>query len=330
MLKLSQNRAPAGIDNALKMMDYSTIRMENSGSNTRSLRKILASGFPGQRLVVVHPPQIAKASRMLLLQPFCPTDIGIFHSAAHHERRRPSGAPQTIFIRCVEGRGWCEMDGVRRTIRERELLVIPARCPHAYGAADKNPWTIEWFHAVGAGIPDYLRRLGADRRSPVLALRPGAWDSSLFEEALASLEAGFTDAHLLHAALALGHLLGRLIVVQKQSHEDRSSVSARLERTAAFLREHHARPLNVPELAAQAGFSTSHFANLFLKHTGHPPMEYLIRVRIGRACQLLDLTGLSVKEIAAQVGYTDPYYFSRVFKKVTACSPKGYRKAHKG
>jgi YesN/AraC family two-component response regulator len=59
-------------------------------------------------------------------------------------------------------------------------------------------------------------------------------------------------------------------------------------------------------------------------------MDYLIRARIEQACCLLDLTTLSIKEIAAKAGYADPYYFSRLFKKVTTCSPIAYRNIHKG
>lgn len=312
------------------MMDYSTIGMAIPGSKNIPSPNGADSVFPGQRLVSVHPPQIAQAAPTLLLRPFCPTDIGIFRSAAHHERHRPSGALQTIFIYCIQGCGWCEIGGVRHLVREHELLVIPARCPHAYGASQEAPWSIEWFHAIGAGIPEYLRRLGVSRRMPILALRPGGWESAIFDEALSSLEAGFTDSHLLYAAQALGHLLSRLIIRQKQSPAVHSSVAARLEKAAAFLRENHTRSLTVAEVAALAGFSTSHFASLFLEHTGHPPMDYLIRTRIEQACRLLDLTTLSIKEIAAKVGYDDPYYFSRLFKKVTTCSPKAYRNTHKG
>jgi AraC-like DNA-binding protein len=300
------------------------------GFNRKSSRKSQASGFVGQRLVVVHPPQISKASRLVLLRPFCPTDIGLFPVAAHHERRRPIGISQTVFIRCFRGSGWCDLNGVRHLVYEQNLLVVPARCPHAYGASNKDPWSIEWFHAIGTGLPDYLRRLGVSRRLPILTLRPGAWSSSLFGEALSSLEAGFTDAHLLHAAQALSHLLSRLIVQQKQSIEDPCSVKARIENIAGFLQENHDRPLRVAELASMAGLSASHFASLFLKHTGYPPMDYLIRSRIEQACRLLDQTPLNIKEIAASVGYEDPYYFSRLFKKVTAYSPKNYRVAHRG
>ena len=267
---------------------------------------------------------------MAFLKAFCPTDIGAFRQASHHERSRPSGAAQTIFIRCTAGVGWCDVAGMRHTVHQGNLLIIPAHCSHAYGSSDNDPWSIEWFHAIGDGVADYLRWLGLRPQSPVLALRSGVWDSPLFEEALTTLEKGFTDAHLLHAASALGHLLSRIIVRQNQGIEDYSSVSARIERATTALQENHAQPLCVPELAAQSGFSTSHFASLFHRHTGHPPMDFLIRARVGQACQLLDLTTLSIKEIAASVGYSDPYYFSRIFKKITSSSPKTYRDTHRG
>jgi AraC-like DNA-binding protein len=52
---------------------------------------------------------------------------------------------------------------------------------------------------------------------------------------------------------------------------------------------------------------------LFKQETGMPPIEYFLRLKMQKAGQLLSLTGLSVKEIAANVGISDPYYFSRLF-----------------
>jgi hypothetical protein len=48
------------------------------------------------------------------------------------------------------------------------------------------------------------------------------------------------------------------------------------------------------------------------------------------ACHLLDTTALSVKEVAAELGYEDPYYFSRIFQKTLGCSPLAYRRSVKG
>jgi hypothetical protein len=64
---------------------------------------------------------------------------------------------------------------------------------------------------------------------------------------------------------------------------------------------------------------------LFKLATGYTPNDFLIRIRIHRACELLRETDLSIKEISAALGYDDQFYFSRVFKSVSLVSPREYR-----
>ena len=91
------------------------------------------------------------------------------------------------------------------------------------------------------------------------------------------------------------------------------------------MRAHLRQPLQVATLAAEARVSPSHFFALFKQRTGCPPMDYFTRLRMRHACQLLDTTSASVKEVAAAMGYDDPFYFSRVFKTVLAVAPVHYR-----
>ena len=58
-------------------------------------------------------------------------------------------------------------------------------------------------------------------------------------------------------------------------------------------------------------------------------MDYFIHIKIQRACFLLDTTTLSVREIGSQVGYEDPYYFSRIFRKVMGVPPRAYRQSRR-
>jgi AraC-like DNA-binding protein len=71
--------------------------------------------------------------------------------------------------------------------------------------------------------------------------------------------------------------------------------------------------------------SPSHYFALFKRRTGRAPMDYFTRLRMAEARRLLDTTTSSVKEVAAVLGYDDPFYFSRVFKSVNQVAPSNYR-----
>ena len=108
----------------------------------------------------------------------------------------------------------------------------------------------------------------------------------------------------------------------------RSSVSEadrKIRQTIAYMVEHLNRPVQVASLAALANISPSHFFALFKQQTGCAPIDFFIRLRMQHACELLDGTALNVKEVAAELGYDDPFYFSRTFKAVNRVAPTDYR-----
>jgi transcriptional regulator GlxA family with amidase domain len=105
-----------------------------------------------------------------------------------------------------------------------------------------------------------------------------------------------------------------------------SEHAGRISRSIAYMVEHLNQPLQVSTLAAQASVSTSHYFALFKRQMGTAPIDFFIRLRMNHARELLDSTGSSVKEIAATMGYDDPFYFSRVFKSVHQVAPAEYRR----
>jgi transcriptional regulator GlxA family with amidase domain len=101
----------------------------------------------------------------------------------------------------------------------------------------------------------------------------------------------------------------------------------KVERSIAYMTDHLNQPLQVSTLAALANVSPSHFFALFKKRTGCPPIDFFTRLRMRHASRLLGSTSASVKEVAAALGYDDPFYFSRVFKSVHNVPPSRYRMA---
>jgi transcriptional regulator GlxA family with amidase domain len=103
------------------------------------------------------------------------------------------------------------------------------------------------------------------------------------------------------------------------------SPDRKIEESITYMKEHLNGPLAVAVLAAQAKLSLSHYFALFKRRTGCAPMDYFTRLRMRRARFLLETTCLSIKEIAAVLGYDDQFYFSRVFKSVHSVAPSDYR-----
>jgi two-component system response regulator YesN len=83
--------------------------------------------------------------------------------------------------------------------------------------------------------------------------------------------------------------------------------------------------LSLNEVAGRVNLSPSHFSTVFSQETGQTFKEYLTEVRMRRAKELLRSTTLRSFEISYQIGYSDPHYFSYVFRKHTGLSPKEYR-----
>jgi AraC-like DNA-binding protein len=105
----------------------------------------------------------------------------------------------------------------------------------------------------------------------------------------------------------------------------RSEGARRVEQCIAYMLQHLNQPLQVAKLAQAAHTSSSHFFVLFKRWAGSSPIDYFIRLRMEQACRMLATTTLSVKEIATDLGYEDPFYFSRLFKSVHGIAPSDYR-----
>jgi AraC-like DNA-binding protein len=249
---------------------------------------------------------------------------------AGHQFECPGGVDQAILIFCAKGRGWCEILGVRHEVRQGDLLVIPPFTEHACGADPEDPWSIPWVSVAGDNVKPLLGQLGGTARKPVIHLGHDPKVLALFDDVITTVEQSrtFTTTNLFHTSQTAGHLLARIIWRQRQDSANRPSVKDRIDRAVEFLETNLGEPLQLERVAAVAGISASHFCVVFQQETGHSPMEYLIQMRLKRACELLETTGLPVKDIAREVGYPDPGYFGRAFRSQYGVSPGEHREAH--
>ena len=154
----------------------------------------------------------------------------------------------------------------------------------------------------------------------------------LFRHCLDALHDGYGMPTLIYAAQATQHVLSLLLYRNRLLPADqRSSMRReRIESAIAFMQANLNENLRLEDFAREAGMSVSHFSERFRRQTGQSPMAYFIQLRMRLACRLLDLSGQPVKSVALEIGYKDPYYFSRIFKKSMGISPDRYREIKKG
>jgi AraC-like DNA-binding protein len=290
-----------------------------------------SDGFAGQHMVVLPEPLRKAARAHPLLRGLHVTDAGYFPSAEGHLVERPTGAPTTLVIQCLRGTGWFTLDGERREMTQGHLAWLPAAQSHEYGATESEPWTIAWAHFSGAEVPAWRELLGTNRSGggTLLKLPGDRLDEVGLDRVYAELERGFAPHHQVAAAAALRQSLS---IAAQLDIEPRGARSAddRVVASIEMLRRDWMRPHRLEELATSAGVSITHYSGLFRRHTGFAPIDFLIRLRVQQSCRLLDTTAMSVSDIANRVGYEDPYYFTRCFRRVMGCAPRQYRRIQKG
>lgn len=259
-----------------------------------------------------------------------PTDAGVYPRAEGHFVDRPQGAPGFVLLVCTAGAGivgWRERE---RMVGAGGVVLLPAGERHVYGADPENPWTLEWAHFTGAESAAWCEAiLGAEPSSCGVEI-PAAQASALGVARVGErLDAGYDLPRLFAAAAALRTSLAELVRLRDVPGHAPTLLES-VDATAQWMREHLDRKIELRDLAARARLSPSHYSAVFRRRFGFAPIDWLIRQRIQAACRLLDSTAEKIESVGAAVGFADPYYFSRAFRRVMGVSPREYRRTVKG
>ena len=284
-------------------------------------------GFPGQHHVVLPAPIAAAAAGNPLLAGLFVTDAGQYPTARGHRVTRPGGSSGAILIVCTAGLGWVQSQGGRHEVAPGDVVFIGPNEPHSYGADHEHPWTIEWAHF--SGMERHSWREAVMGNNLILRLHATASASIRLARVHEHLEAGYDEMQLLLSAAALRRSLTELVRLGRVPGHAPTSVEA-VEATADWMRTHLSSQITLAGLAKMAGMSSSRYSDIFRQRFGFPPIDWFMRQRVQQACLLLDVTREKVEVVGLEVGFRDPYYFSRCFSKVMGYSPRAYRAIAKG
>ena len=132
-------------------------------------------------------------------------------------------------------------------------------------------------------------------------------------------------SELIAASGALGQLLCLIQFRMATAEPKGRTAEEGIQRSIDFMHKNLAKKLRLGDLANIAGMSPGYYGMFFRKNRDNTPVDYFNRLKIQKACELLKTADLPVGKIGESVGFTDPYYFSRLFKKMMGTSPRSYR-----
>lgn len=148
------------------------------------------------------------------------------------------------------------------------------------------------------------------------------------EALLQTLQGGYGRIEMVRASTGLAAWFGLLNQLRAESHATGGDTTARVLAAADWARSRLIERITVADMAHLAGLSPSHFSTLFRRRFGYSPLDFHLRCRVQRSCELLAAAGITVTQAAAATGFEDPHYFSRVFRSIMGEPPSTYAERH--
>ncbi len=236
-----------------------------------------------------------------------------------------------LFHYVISGRGSLDAtaeDGV--TTRRYELqagqgfLICPGLI-NTYFAEEAHPWKYVWVEFDGLRASESLRYAGLTAAQPIYRADDETQSARVRDLMLYIAE---------HPQASALHLIGYLYLfvdALMQSSATRMSAQENqlkdfyIQEAVTYIEQNYQRNLTVEEVADACRLNRSYFSKLFKENMGCPPQEFLIRVRLAKAAELMCSSNAPISEIAVRCGYSNQFHFSRAFKKHYGTPPQKWR-----
>lgn len=243
-------------------------------------------------------------------------------------RMRKNDLNTYIFQYTLSGYGKIQAGEQTLTIRPGEAFIVKVPSDHCYYLpAESSEWEFLFITLEGSKAEecwDYLidqfgLHITLEDAAPLIFLLQKIYQFAVKE----GIEDTFTSsAHAYEFMMGLYRFAKGLDHVKTEIPED-------IRTAIQFMTAHYHEPLSLDEIADHARLSKYYFTNKFQKHMKTTPIQFLTKMRMQKAMELLTTTNKTLHEIAVETGYDNSNYFSKVFKKMIGMSADSFRKDKK-
>ncbi|MGI6634682.1 MAG: helix-turn-helix domain-containing protein [Christensenellales bacterium] len=219
-------------------------------------------------------------------------------------------------------------DGENLRVGAGEVVYIPAASAYTVQSCGIEPFdhiTINFTLCKTGCVPDVLEQLILSNKIITIYPNSAATHQSLFVSIVDCWDKKMVG-YKLQCRSMLYELL-RMFFLEHLKYHLNSNDDAKVRPAKQYMDREYAKNISISQLAKMCYMSQTNFRRLFVMVYKVAPIEYLLRIRVARACELFNTRLYSVSEISMMVGFNDPNYFCRVFKRITGMTPSKYKKS---
>ena len=261
-------------------------------------------------------------------KPLIVTSCGTYHlfSLPKLPTWRPRGRRDFQLLYIASGKAHFHFDGKEKIVTAGHMVLYRPKEPQKYEYFGEDQTEVYWVHFTGSNVTNLLRSYGLTDDKTVFFCGSGIEYQNLFRAMIYELQMCRDNyAEMLEMNLRqIFILLNRFF--KTTAKVDNTRIAEEIDKATMYFNEHYSEEICIDEYARIHNMSTSWFIRNFKQYTGVTPLQYILNKRIYNAEALLQNSQYNVTEIAYIVGYDNPLYFSRIFKKIKGLSPSEYRK----
>jgi AraC-like DNA-binding protein len=231
----------------------------------------------------------------------------------------------------LSGRGiFTSGDQVIELFKGDSFLIEPGKLV-SYKADLDEPWQYRWIAIQGSEAEKLFTACGVDWQMPIIHAQAKSnmkkWSEGI-QLAFKERKAGGEHRALGYLYLILSEFEDILKPEGSRDTESMTRIERHVKQVTLQLTTQYAEPISIESLADGLGYNRAYFSKMFKAYNHVTPVTFLLNMRIGKARQLLrERSELTIEQIAYSVGFNDPLYFSKQFKRFYNQSPSEYRKS---
>ena len=260
-------------------------------------------------------------------KPLIVTSCGNYKAKNRAEVRtsRPKGRKDYQLLYIAAGQGHFFINGQERVVSAGNIIVYLPGQPQEYVYFKDDKTDVYWVHFTGSDVEKIIDYYNIRLSENIIYIGTSPDYQWLFGQIIQEMQLCRPRFEELISLLLrnIFILISRNLIGANRAD---NSLENEVELAMHYFRENYRVEINVEDYALSRGMSASNFYRIFKQISGSTPLQFILKLRLSNAQNLLENSNLTIAEIASAVGYENPLYFSRLFHKHIGVSPYEYRK----